>query len=50
MLDWSAPAIAFYEKLGATVLRDHPAVRIEGDALAALARQGENEGQSERQS
>ncbi|HEY1959202.1 MAG TPA: GNAT family N-acetyltransferase [Polyangiaceae bacterium] len=38
VLDWNEPAIAFYEKLGATVLREWVPVRIDGDALAGLAR------------
>ncbi len=38
VLDWNAPAIAFYERLGAQVLREWLTVRIEGDALARLAK------------
>lgn len=38
VLDWNAPAIAFYERLGAKVLREWLTVRLEGDALAELAR------------
>ncbi len=38
VLDWNAPAIAFYERLGAEVLREWLTVRLEGDALAELAR------------
>jgi GNAT superfamily N-acetyltransferase len=38
VLDWNAPAIAFYEGLGAKVLKDWIAVRLDGDALAALGR------------
>jgi len=37
VLDWNAPAIGFYEKLGATVLPEWRIVRTTGDALAALA-------------
>jgi GNAT superfamily N-acetyltransferase len=37
VLDWNAPAKAFYEKLGATVLSSWEPVRIEGAALARLA-------------
>lgn len=37
VLDWNEPAIAFYERLGAKVLREWLTVRLEGDALAALA-------------
>jgi len=39
VLDWNAPAIAFYERLGAKVLREWLTVRLEGDALAQLARE-----------
>ena len=37
VLDWNEPAIAFYRKLGATVLPDWRTCRLTGDALAALA-------------
>lgn len=37
VLDWNAPAIAFYEGLGAKVLPEWQSVRLEGEALAALA-------------
>jgi GNAT superfamily N-acetyltransferase len=37
VLDWNAPAKAFYEKLGAKILVGWESVRIEGDALARLA-------------
>ena len=37
VLDWNEPAIKFYEKVGATVLREWLTVRIAGDALARLA-------------
>jgi GNAT superfamily N-acetyltransferase len=37
VLDWNEPAIAFYERLGARVLREWLTVRIEGEALDALA-------------
>ena len=37
VLDWNEPAIAFYEKLGADVMREWIAVHLEGAALAALA-------------
>ena len=39
VLDWNANAIAFYEKMGATVLPDWRVCRVTGDALTALARQ-----------
>jgi GNAT superfamily N-acetyltransferase len=38
VLDWNDPAIAFYERLGAKVLREWLTVRLEGDALASLAK------------
>jgi GNAT superfamily N-acetyltransferase len=37
VLDWNAPAIAFYERLGARVLREWLTVRLEGEALTTLA-------------
>ncbi len=37
VLDWNAPAIAFYQALGATVLPDWRIVRTVGPALATLA-------------
>ena len=37
VLDWNAPAIGFYESLGATVLPDWRIARITGQALARLA-------------
>jgi GNAT superfamily N-acetyltransferase len=37
VLDWNAPAIGFYERLGAEVRRPWLSVRLEGPALAALA-------------
>jgi GNAT superfamily N-acetyltransferase len=40
VLEWNAPAIAFYDRLGATMLRDWHNCRVEGDALAALAQGG----------
>ena len=36
-LDWNRPAIAFYEKLGATVLPEWRIARVTGTALEALA-------------
>jgi GNAT superfamily N-acetyltransferase len=36
VLDWNAPAIGFYEKMGATVLREWQLVRVTGDALATF--------------
>ena len=37
VLDWNAPAIEFYQALGATVLPDWRIVRVVGPALDALA-------------
>lgn len=37
VLDWNEPAIAFYERLGAKVLREWLTVRLEGEALERLA-------------
>jgi GNAT superfamily N-acetyltransferase len=38
VLDWNAPAIGFYEALGATVMPDWRICRVTGPALAAFAR------------
>jgi len=38
VLDWNAPAIAFYERIGSAGLDDWRLRRLSGDALAALAR------------
>ena len=38
VLDWNAPAIGFYEGLGATLMPDWRLARVTGDALAAMAR------------
>lgn len=37
VLDWNQSAIAFYESLGAVVLKEWRIVRMTGDALATLA-------------
>lgn len=37
VLDWNAPAIQFYEGLGATVMPDWRIVRVTGEALHSLA-------------
>ena len=37
VLDWNEPSIRFYESLGARVMRGWLPVRIEGEALRALA-------------
>jgi hypothetical protein len=38
VLDWNAPAIAFYERMGATVMPDWRLCRIAGEPLARLGR------------
>jgi GNAT superfamily N-acetyltransferase len=40
VLDWNAPAIAFYRSLGATIMRDWRICRVTGDALSELGRRG----------
>ena len=40
VLDWNAPAIEFYQTLGAAVLPDWRICRVVGDALVALAGSG----------
>ena len=37
VLDWNAPAIRFYESLGATVMPDWRIARVAGPAIATLA-------------
>ena len=44
VLDWNAPAIAFYESLGATVMPEWRITRVTGPALSALARSGASDG------
>ena len=39
VLDWNAPAIGFYQALGASVLPDWRITRVTGPALAKLAAQ-----------
>ena len=38
VLDWNAPAIGFYERIGSVGMDDWRLRRLSGDALAALAR------------
>jgi GNAT superfamily N-acetyltransferase len=38
VMDWNTPAISFYERLGAKVMKEWIAVRLEGDPLATLGR------------
>lgn len=40
VLDWNAPAIEFYQRVGATVMPDWRICRVTGEALAAMAAQG----------
>ena len=37
VLDWNAPSIAFYDRLGATAKSDWITRRLSGEALVALA-------------
>jgi GNAT superfamily N-acetyltransferase len=39
VLDWNAPAIAVYERIGARVLTEWRIMRLSGDALQSLASQ-----------
>ena len=41
VLDWNEPAIAFYQRMGATLLEEWRICRVTGDALAVLANQGD---------
>ncbi len=38
VLDWNAPAIAFYQSLGAILMDEWTVMRVEGQALSELAR------------
>lgn len=40
VLDWNAPSIAFYEKIGAKILNEWKLCRLSGAALAQFAREG----------
>ena len=40
VLDWNAPAIGFYRKLGATPMDDWTTMRVTGDALRTLGAVG----------
>ena len=37
VLDWNKPAIGFYERMGAKPMDEWTVMRVDGDALAALA-------------
>ena len=41
VLNWNAPSIAFYASMGAKVMEEWTACKLSGDALRALALQGE---------
>ena len=41
VLNWNAPSIAFYDRLGATKMQDWHVRQLAGDALAALAQGSE---------
>jgi GNAT superfamily N-acetyltransferase len=38
VLEWNAPAVSFYERLGATKMHEWETMRLSGDALASVAR------------
>jgi GNAT superfamily N-acetyltransferase len=40
VLDWNAPSIAFYKALGAAPMDEWTVMRVDGDALGALAKAG----------
>ncbi|HZX96976.1 MAG TPA: GNAT family N-acetyltransferase [Myxococcales bacterium] len=40
VLDWNTPSIRFYEKLGAKALKEWVTMRVEGEALERMARDG----------
>jgi GNAT superfamily N-acetyltransferase len=40
VLDWNAPAIRFYESLGARMMAEWRTMRVEGEAITRLARSG----------
>lgn len=39
VLDWNQPAIAFYKRMGATILEEWQICRVTGDGIAQLAAQ-----------
>jgi hypothetical protein len=45
VLDWNAPAIRFYESLGATSMSEWTVNRLDGAALDALARREQGRSQ-----
>ena len=48
VLDWNAPAIAFYRRLGAVALEDWRTFRLSGAALAHLAQAPPDDAQGRR--
>jgi GNAT superfamily N-acetyltransferase len=42
VLDWNEPAIGFYRKLGAQPMHEWTIFRLSGDALASVARMGQD--------
>lgn len=42
VLNWNAPAIAFYKRLGAVAMDEWSVFRVTGEALTALGRRGED--------
>jgi GNAT superfamily N-acetyltransferase len=44
VLDWNAPAIAFYSAMGAVPMDDWTVQRLSGDALLALAKTDDQDG------
>lgn len=40
VLDWNEPSIAFYKSLGAKMMDEWTVMRVDGDALDSLARNG----------
>ncbi len=48
VLDWNEPALAFYRSLGAASLDEWVPMRVDGEALAALAKRHEGRVQSDR--
>ena len=43
VLDWNAPAIEFYQSLGARVMKEWLTMRVSGDDLASLAGRAQRE-------
>ncbi len=41
VLDWNSPAIAFYQRMGASILEDWRICRVTGDSLTQLAQKAD---------